>query len=585
MEAQQNKALRTWVKECAELTEAKEIHWCTGSEEEYQSLIDLMLKNDSLMKLNGKEYENCYLHRSNPNDVARTEHLTFVCTETKEEAGPNNNWMDPEEAKQKSRSLFKGSMKDRTMYVVPYCMGPISSPYSQCGVEVTDSPYVVVNMRIMTRMGDQALERIDSGNPFVRGLHCTGDLSIEKRAIMHFPQTGEIHSFSSGYGGNALLGKKCHALRIASWQARQGGWLAEHMLIVGIENPQGEKHYVVAAFPSACGKTNLAMLIPPEEYKKKGWKVWTVGDDIAWMHVGEDGRLYAINPEAGFFGVVPGTSKKTNPNALDMIKRNAIFTNVALTDNNEPWWEGQDEGMTPKINWKGEKHEQNSGPAAHPNSRFTVSSKNCASYDSLAEAENGVPISAIIFGGRRSDLIPLVLESKSWEHGVLLGASMSSQTTAAAIGQTGILRNDPMAMKPFCGYHFGQYWKHWVSFSERADKLPKIFNVNWFRRDEEGKFMWPGFGENIRVLEWILNRVENKVDATETAIGKLPKVADLNLNGLDIKKEEVEKICALESGWKEEMSSIDAYLKTFEPEVPKALWEEVSTIKSGLEAS
>lgn len=576
-----NKILNEWVKESAKLTQAKNIHWCTGSEEEYQELINLMLKSDTLYKLNTDEYRDCYLHRSNPNDVARTEHLTFVCSQDREQAGPNNNWMDPKEARMLSNELFAGSMKDRTLYVVPYCMGPISSPYSQLGVEITDSPYVVINMKIMTRMGAQALEKIDEGKPFVKGLHCTGDLSVEKRRILHFPETGEIHSFSSGYGGNALLGKKCHALRIASWQARQGGWLAEHMLIVGIENPEGQKHYVVAAFPSACGKTNLAMLIPPKEYK--GWKVWTVGDDIAWMHVGEDGRLYAINPEAGFFGVVPGTSEKTNPNALNMIKSNAIFTNVALTEDGAPWWEGKTSGK-PKINWKGEDCDNTTGPAAHPNSRFTVSSKNCASYDEAAEAQNGVPISAIIFGGRRSNLVPLVLESKSWEHGVLLGATMASQTTAAATGETGVLRNDPMAMNPFCGYHFGSYWEHWVSFAKRATNLPRIYNVNWFRTDENGKFIWPGFGDNLRVLEWILKRVEGKTQAKETPIGNLPLISDLNLEHLDIDKKDLEKLCSVDSGWTEEMNKVDAFLQKFEPKVPKELWQEVSKIKDGLKA-
>lgn len=577
----QNKVLKKWIKETANLTQAKEVHWCDGSEGEHKKLINLMLENESLLKLNGNDYSNCYLHRSNPNDVARTEHLTFVCAQTKEQVGPNNNWMDPNEARTKSNKLFAGSMKDRTMYVVPYCMGPLASPYSQFGVEITDSPYVVANMKIMTRMGQKALAAIDKGKSFVKGLHCTGDLSVEKRMILHFPEMGEIHSFSSGYGGNALLGKKCHALRIASWQARQDGWLAEHMLIVGLENPQGKRHYIAAAFPSACGKTNLAMLIPPEHYK--GWKVWTVGDDIAWMHIGKDGKLYAINPEAGFFGVVPGTSEKTNPNALNMIRKDAIFTNVALTDNNEPWWEGQTKG-SPKINWKGEAYKKESGPAAHPNSRFTVSSKNCPSYDNAAEAQEGVPISAIIFGGRRSSLVPLVLEAKSWEHGVLLGASMASQTTAAATGKTGVLRNDPMAMKPFCGYHFGKYWQHWVSFAKRTDKLPKIFNVNWFRTDENQKFMWPGFGENIRVLEWILKRVENKVEAKETPVGLLPHMDDLNLEKLEVKKEQMKQLCSLEQGWTQELENIDSYLKTYEPEVPKELWQEVTEIKSQLKS-
>ena len=443
------------------------------------------------------------------------------------------------------------------MYVVPYCMGPLASPYAQTGVEVTDSPYVVANMRIMTRMGTQALSLIEQGRSFVKGLHCTGDLSLDKRMILHFPEHGEIHSFSSGYGGNALLGKKCHALRIASWQAQKEGWLAEHMLIVGLENPEGERHYVAAAFPSACGKTNLAMLIPPEQYK--GWKVWTVGDDIAWMHVGDDGRLYAINPEAGYFGVVPGTSGKTNPNAFKMIHKDAIFTNVAVTENNEPWWEGRDTGK-PVTNWKGEPY-AGEGLAAHPNSRFTVSSKTCASYDPAAELSEGVPISAIIFGGRRTSLVPLVMEAKSWEHGVLLGASMSSQTTAAATGKSGVLRNDPMAMKPFCGYHYGKYWQHWLSFEEKASKLPKIFHVNWFRRDEENQFIWPGFCENIRVLEWVLNRVKGSIDAQNTPIGYLPYTQDINLDGIEVSQDKIEELCTIEKGWSEELEGFSPFWK------------------------
>ncbi len=576
-----NKVLNEWVKEVADLTQPDSIHWCSGSKEEQEKLVQLMLDDETFIKLNGNRYKNCYLHRSDPNDVARTEHLTYICTEEKEDAGPNNNWMAPKEARVKSKELFAGSMKGRIMYVVPYCMGPIASPYSQYGVEITDSPYVVANMRIMTRMGSKALQRIEETDSFVKGLHCTGDLSIEKRIILHFPEKGEIHSFSSGYGGNALLGKKCHALRIASWQAQKGGWLAEHMLIVGLESPEGDRHYVAAAFPSACGKTNLAMLIPPELYKD--WKVWTVGDDIAWMHIGKDGRLYAINPEAGYFGVVPGTSEKTNPNALQMIENDAIFTNVALTEKSEPWWEGKTEGK-PVVNWKGEKY-AGEGPAAHPNSRFTVSSTNCPSYDSSAELDEGVPISAIIFGGRRSELVPLVMESKSWQHGVLLGASMSSQTTAAALGQTGVLRNDPMAMKPFCGYHFGKYWQHWLSFEKRASRLPKIFHVNWFRTSEEKKFLWPGFCENIRVLEWILKRVKGTVTARETAIGNLPHTQDLNLKGLDVPDKDLQKLCALEDGWDHELDQVQSFLKTYEPEVPQELLQEIGSIRSELKGT
>jgi len=575
-----NHALAEWVTEVAGLTRPEKIHWCDGSQQEYESLISLMLSTGDMVELNQASHPGCYLHRSDPGDVARVEHLTFVCTSEQETAGPNNNWMDPREAREKLHGLFDGCMKGRTMYVIPYCMGPISSPIARCGVEITDSPYVVANMRMMTRMGAPALERIEREGGFVRGLHSTGDLNPDRRFIMHFPEDLEILSFGSGYGGNALLGKKCHALRIASYQARAEGWLAEHMLIVGLENPEGETRYIAAAFPSQCGKTNLAMLIPPESYP--GWKVWTVGDDICWMRVGEDGRLWAINPESGFFGVAPGTGPDTNPNALAMLSRDAIFTNVGVTEDNQPWWEGKDDGV-PLTNWKGEPYSDETAPAAHPNSRFTVPIGNCPSYTDQAEASQGVPISAIVFGGRRAALMPLVLESKSWRHGVLLGATMASETTAAATGAVGQVRRDPMAMKPFCGYNFGDYWQHWLSFEERSSNLPPIFEVNWFRKDDEGKFMWPGFGENMRVLDWILQRSEDKVTARDTPIGGLPEIDDINLEGIDTSRETLSNLLEVDRGaWRDELESINDYLREFGDHTPAVLLEEQHSVARDL---
>ena len=566
-----NEKLAAWVEEVARLTRPDRVHWCDGSDAENRELISQMLETGTLLELNQQTHKGCYLHRSDPSDVARVEHLTFVCTTERDTAGPNNNWMDPDEAREKMRGLFDGCMQGRTMYVIPYCMGPIDSPLSRCGVEITDSPYVVANMRMMTRMGAPALDRIEREGGFVRGLHSTGELDPERRFIMHFPEDLEIQSFGSGYGGNALLGKKCHALRIASYQARTEGWLAEHMLIVGIENPQGEITYVAAAFPSACGKTNLAMLIPPEHYP--GWKIWTVGDDICWMRVGADGRLWAINPEAGFFGVAPGTSIKTNPNALAMLDHDAIFTNVGVTADNQPWWEGKDEKV-PVRNWKGEDHAPDSGPAAHPNARFTVPISHCPTYSDQAEAPMGVPISAIVFGGRRAQLIPLVMESKSWRHGVLMGASMASETTAAAIGAVGKVRRDPMAMKPFCGYNFGDYWAHWLSFEGRASRLPKIFHVNWFRKDEEGRFMWPGFGENMRVLEWILRRCKGETGARETAVGLLPESDGIDLTGIDTSTETLAELLAVDpAAWRSELEDIGRYLDGYADRTPPALRE------------
>ena len=571
--------LQDWVNAAAQLTSPATVKWCDGSQEEYDNIIAAMLKDGSLLRLNDK-YRNCYLHRSHPSDVARTEQQTFVCPRDRNDAGPNNNWLDPQQAHTKMDALFHNCMQGRTMYVIPYCMGPIDSPYAGLGIEITDSPYVVANMRIMTRMGDQALARIKQDKAdVVRGLHSVADLDPDKRFIMHFPEELLIKSVGSGYGGNALLGKKCHALRIASSQARQQGWLAEHMLIAGIEH-QGKTHYVAAAFPSACGKTNLAMLIPPAKYKKD-YKVWTVGDDIAWLHVGDDGRLWAINPEAGFFGVVPGTNEQSNPNALSMLDRNTIFTNVALTADNEPWWEGKLNG-TPHTNWKGEPYSNNT-PAAHPNARFTVAAKQCPSYSSVMEDKGGVPISAIIFGGRRSSLTPLVVEAFDWAHGVYMGATLSSETTAAATGKVGVVRRDPMAMLPFCGYNMGDYWAHWLSFQQRATQLPRIFQVNWFRRNREGKFIWPGFGDNLRVLQWIINRCQNDVDAQQTPIGYLPNVADIDCDGLDLSEATKQELFAIDKqGWQEELGAIENYCQEFGDRVPPAFAEQTNKIRTQL---
>ena len=575
-----NRALLEWVESVAAHTQPDHIHWCDGSDEEYQQLIDRMLARGELEQLNPASHPNCYLHRSDPSDVARTEHLTFICTHHKDSAGPNNHWMDPAEAKDKMDALFAGAMQGRTLYVIPYCMGPLESPLARLGVELTDSAYVAANMRLMTRMGRPALERIEREGHFVKGLHSLGDLSPDRRFIMHFPEELSIMSIGSGYGGNALLGKKCHALRIASWQARQEGWLAEHMLIVGIQNPAGGIHYVAAAFPSACGKTNLAMLIPPDSMP--GYKVWTVGDDIAWMHLGEDGRLYAINPEAGYFGVAPGTSARTNLNAVTMLKHDAIFTNVALTEDNQPWWEGLDD-RTPKLNWRGEPYDPTLGPAAHPNSRFTVSAKQCPSYSPEAENPRGVPISAIIFGGRRARLAPLVMQAKDWRHGVLMGASVASETTAAATGKVGHVRRDPMAMKPFCGYNFGDYWAHWLSFADKSERLPQIFHVNWFRKNEQGKFIWPGFGENLRVLNWIIDRCDGKTDAVDTPVGYLPAVDDIDLTGLDFSRDQLATLLSVQPrAWLEEMSEIHGYLADFGEHLPTVLWDEHAKVVNAL---
>ncbi len=576
-----NAALLEWVEETARLTRPDKIYWCNGSEEERAELIKLMLDNGDLVELNQTTHPNCYLHRSDPSDVARVEHLTFVCTKKEQDAGPNNIWMDPAKAHAKIDALFEGCMRGRTMYVVPYCMGPIASPFSRGGVEITDSPYVVLNMRMMTRMGEAALRRIEKDGSFVKGLHSTGDLDPERRFIMHFPEELTIKSIGSGYGGNALLGKKCHALRIASYQARSEGWLAEHMMLVGVENPEGETHYIAAAFPSACGKTNLAMLIPPDSMP--GWKVWTIGDDIAWLHLGSDGQLRAINPEAGFFGVVPGTNKKTNKNAYDMIHHDTIFTNVAMTADGQPWWEGLSEGE-PALDWQGRPYDKANGPAAHPNARFTVSASQNPSYSPMTEDPEGVPISAILFGGRRREVAPLVYEARDWQHGVLIGAGMASETTAAATGQVGVVRRDPMAMKPFCGYNYADYWQYWLSFEDRAKKLPKIFHVNWFRQDKNDHFLWPGFSDNLRVLRWIIDRCEGRADAYETPIGLLPHHEDLDLGGLDLDEKTVEQLMDVDhAAWHDEIDDIGRYLGEFGSRLPEALKAQYTRVKTALD--
>ena len=573
-------AVSEWVASVRQLTQPERVHWCEGSDDECRGLIAELEASGELQKLNEAHYPNCFLARSHPSDVARVEHLTFVCTTDREDAGPNNHWMAPADAKAKMLGLFEGCMKGRTLYVVPYCMGPIDSPYSRCGVEITDSAYVVINMILMTRAGRSALERIAREGSFVKGLHSTGELDPNRRFIMHFPEELSIMSFGSGYGGNALLGKKCHALRIASYQARNEGWLAEHMLIVGLTSPQGETHYVAAAFPSACGKTNLAMLIPPETMP--GWKVTTVGDDIAWLHPGPDGRLYAINPEAGYFGVVPGTNPKTNRNAFEMIQRDTLFTNVGLTADHQPWWEGLDTG-TPVIDWQGRPYDPANGPAAQPNSRFTVSAKRNPSYAPEANSPRGVPISAIIFGGRRRGVAPLVYEARDWNHGVLVGASVASETTAAAIGQAGVLRRDPMAMKPFAGYNYGDYWAHWLAVGAQLKHPPKIYHVNWFRRDADGKFLWPGFGDNLRVLEWIIDRCSGKASSQETAIGNLPRPEDLNLAGLDLAPGVLAQLLSVQAEeWRTEAADIEQYLDEYGTRTPAALRAQAQALRARL---
>ena len=571
-----------WVNAVRQLTQPASVHWCDGSSGEARELTSHLLRSGELQELDQQSFPGCNLARSHPSDVARVEHLTYVCTRSREDAGPNNHWMAPAEAHEKMRGLFAGCMRGRTLYVVPYCMGPLDSPYSRLGVEITDSAYVVLNRQMMTRMGRPALERIARTGQFVRGLHSIGELDPARRFIMHFPEELSIESYGSGYGGNALLGKKCHALRIASWQARSEGWLAEHMLIVGLQSPRGETHYIAAAFPSACGKTNLAMLIPPESMP--GWKVFTIGDDIAWMHPGPDGRLWAINPEAGYFGVVPGTNPETNRNAYDMIRRDTLFTNVALTTDNQPWWEGLKQGM-PAIDWQGRPYDSSKGPAAHPNARFTVSARNNPGYSTKAEEPRGVPISALVFGGRRREVAPLVYQARDWAHGVLVGASVASETTAAAVGQVGIVRRDPMAMQPFCGYNFADYWQHWLNIGASLTRPPGIYHVNWFRRDAAGRFLWPGFGDNLRVLAWMLERSAGRAGAVDSPIGWLPRPEDLNTAGLAVSSDSLRELLTVDhSLWRKEAAEVRGYLTKYGSRLPRVLLEQLETVEARLSA-
>ena len=566
--------LESWVEEAARLTKPDRVVYCDGSEAEYRRMVDLLLRAGDTFTLNEKTYPNCYLHRSSVNDVARTEHLTFICSRDKDEAGPTNNWMDPDAAKHKVGALFDGAMRGRTMYVVPYIMGPANSPISKVGVEATDSPYVVASMRVMSRMGQVAMDRLGPSKEFVPGLHSLGDLDPMRRYIVHFPEEKLIWSIGSGYGGNALLGKKCFALRIASVMAREQGWMAEHMLILGLESPGGKVTYMGAAFPSACGKTNLAMMVSALE--NQGYRVWTVGDDIAWMKILEDGYLHAINPEAGFFGVAPGTGMLTNPNVMGALRKNTLFTNTALTAEREPWWEGI--GSDPPAgltNWKGERWDSSKGPAAHPNARYTVPAKQSPSISPQWEAPEGVPISAFIFGGRRARVAPLVYESFDWQHGVFVGATMASETTAAATGDVGITRRDPMAMLPFCGYNMADYFRHWLEMGKKIPKPPKIFHVNWFRKGADGKFLWPGYGENVRVLKWILERVEGRGAAQETPIGYVPAKGGLTLDGMNISDDAVSELLRVNPAvWDTELEDSKQFLMKFGARLPGEVREE-----------
>jgi len=568
-----NRHLLAWVEEMAKLTKPDRIVWCDGSEDEKRRLTDQAVAEKVIEPLNQDKLPGCYLHRSNPNDVARVENLTFICTPTKDEAGPTNNWMDPKEAYQKLGKLFDGSMKGRTMYVVPYVMGPVGSNMSKVGIELTDSVYVVLNMRIMTRMGKSALALLGESNDFNRGLHSTLDCNPERRYICHFPQDNTIWSVGSGYGGNVLLGKKCLALRIGSALGNKEGWLAEHMLILGVESPEGEMTYVAAAFPSACGKTNFAMMIPSKRFR--GWKIWTVGDDIAWMRVNpEDGRLYAVNPENGYFGVAPGTSYESNPNAMKTVIRDTIFTNVARTPDGDVWWEGKDGPVPPElIDWKGNHWTNKSTEkAAHPNSRFTAPCTNNPCLSRFYDDPNGVPISAIIFGGRRATTVPLVMQAFSWMHGVFFGATLGSETTAAATGKVGVVRRDPFAMLPFCGYNMGEYFQHWLRMQSNLTQPPKFFLVNWFRKGKDGKFLWPGFGENMRVLKWIVDRARLRVGGQETIFGWVPKAGDLDLSGLDIPHEKVDEATHIDlDEWEKELVSYGEFFETIGPSMPRAL--------------
>ena len=589
-----NKTILAWIDEMKALVNPDQVVWIDGSEEQLEELRKEAVESGEMIKLNQEKLPGCYYHRTAPNDVARVEDRTLICSRKEEDAGPTNHWKESQEAYKMLYDIARGSYKGRTMYVIPYSMGPVGSPLAKIGVELTDSIYVVLNMSIMTRVGQKVMDVLGDSNDWVRGLHCKCDVDPEKRWICQFPEDNTIISVNSAYGGNVLLGKKCFALRIASYQAKNEGWMAEHMLILGVENPKGEVKYVCAAFPSACGKTNLAMMIPPEGYRAKGYKVWTVGDDIAWMRKGPDGRLYAINPENGFFGVAPGTNMKSNPNALISTQKGTIFTNVARNlDDNTVWWESLDKN--PPVNaeeWKGAKV---NGPEyvaagnklAHPNSRFTAPTANCPCLSSEFENPQGVPVSAIVFGGRRPDTVPLVYQSRSWNNGVFIGSITGSETTAAAAGAVGVVRRDPMAMLPFCGYNMGDYFKHWIEMGEMlGDKAPKIFNVNWFRVDEDGHFIWPGFGDNLRVLEWILKRCDNEVDAVETAIGYVPKPEDINLEGLkDFDEEKLASILKVDNAkWAKEAAGVEEFYKKFGDKLPQELRDELNGLEERTKA-
>ena len=585
MELTKNKAVLDWIDQQVKLTQPKEVIWIDGSEAQLEELRKEACATGEIYKLNQEKLPGCYLHRSDPSDVARVESRTFICCKKQEDAGPTNNWMDPQEMYAKLNKLYDGSMKGKTMYVIPYCMSVVGSPFAKYGIELTDSIYVVLNMAIMTRVGTKAAAYLDEN--FIKGLHARGTLDPEERYIVQFPEDNVIMSINSGYGGNVLQGKKCFALRIASNLGRQEGWLAEHMLILGVQNPQGEVRYITGAFPSACGKTNLAMLIPPEGYQKNGWKCWCVGDDIAWIRPGSDGRLWAVNPEKGFFGVAPGTNAKSNPNALETTKKGTIFTNVALNlDDDTVWWEKLDKNPPHHaLDWKGNPWSPDTaeGPAAHPNSRFTAPAENCPCISPEFENPHGVPISAIIFGGRRAKTAPLVYQSRDWQHGVFVGSVMASEKTAAAEGKVGETRRDPMAMLPFCGYHMGDYWQHWLDMEKSVPHLPKIFNVNWFRTDDNGEFIWPGFGENLRVVEWILKRCFDEADARETEIGYLPKVEDINLDGIDVDPDTLAGLLSVDRDlWKQETEGIHEFYAKFGDKLPKALAEELAGLEERL---
>lgn len=580
-----NTNLKAFVDSCAEIARPEKVEWITGEKGQLDRLTEIALGSGELIKLNEELLPGCYLHRSALNDVARVEGRTFICCKKEEDAGPTNNWMEPQAAYKKLTEIFTGAMKGRTMYVIPYSMGAIGSPFSKIGIEITDSIYVVLSMNIMTRIGNAVLDELGDGD-FVKGFHSKAELDEEKRYICHFPEDNAIWSVNSGYGGNVLLGKKCFALRIASYLARKEGWLAEHMLILGITKPDGITRYIAAAFPSACGKTNLAMLIPPEEYRRKGYRIETVGDDIAWIRPGKDGGFYAVNPENGFFGVAPGTSMKSNPNALLSTKKNSIFTNVVLnTDNDTVWWEGMDKNPPENaINWKGEKWNYRDGTkGAHPNSRFTAPAINCPCISDKFEDPDGVRLSAIIFGGRRARTAPLVYQSFDWEHGVFVGSVMASETTAAATGAVGVLRRDPMAMLPFCGYNMSDYFAHWLDMGRINANPPKIFNVNWFRTDDNGNFIWPGFGDNIRVLDWIIDRCEGRIGAEETPIGYVPRPEDIDIEGTDLTRETLRGLLSVDKEmWRAEAADIEKHYEKFGPRLPKELRKQLDALEKRL---